>query len=131
MVRDNIADFIVKLKNASVAGKSSMSFSNTKLIMAIAELLKQEGFLASVEKKSKKGKKLLELGLAFKEEGIPKITNVRRISKLSRRVYEKSRNLRSSRTGLGYSILSTPKGIMTDKTARKEKLGGEILFKIW
>ena len=131
MVKDNISDFLVMLKNAGTAGKPSVSFTHTKLILAISELLQKEGYVGQIERIGKKGKKLLEVGINYNEAGVPKITNIRRVSKLSRRVYEKAKNLRSTRSGLGHFVLSTPKGIMTDKTARKEKVGGEILFRIW
>ena len=65
------------------------------------------------------------------EDGKPKIEQARRISKLSRRVYEKSANLRPVRRGYGIAIISTPKGILTDAEARKARVGGEVLFKIW
>lgn len=131
MVKDNVADFIIKVKNASQSGKTLVSFPYSKLVYSIAELLAKEGYLSSVEKKGKKVKKTLEVGILFLGDHSPKITDVKRISKLSCRVYEKAKNLRPVRGGYGLAVLSTPKGLMTDVTARKEKVGGEVLFKIW
>ncbi len=131
MVKDNVADFITKIKNAGQSGKAQVSFPYSKFIHAIAELLAKEGYLASVEKKGKKIKKTLEVGILFLDGHSPKIIDVKRISKLSCRVYEKAKNLRPVRGGYGLAILSTPKGLMTDVVARKERVGGEVLFKIW
>ena len=72
----------------------------------------------------------LEVELVY-TDGQPKIQNARRVSKLSRRVYEKSTNLKSVRRGYGLSIISTPKGILTDAEARKAHVGGEVLFQVW
>ena len=131
MVKDSIADFITQLKNAGPVGKEEIVFPYSKLVHATAELLVKEGYLVSVEKKGKKAKKLLEVKLVSADSHMPKISGVRRISKLSRRVYEKAKNLKTLRRGLGVIVLSTPKGLMTDKEAIKEKIGGEVLFKIW
>ncbi|HYC34455.1 MAG TPA: 30S ribosomal protein S8, partial [Candidatus Paceibacterota bacterium] len=82
---------------------------------------------------SKKGKKVvktLEVELMY-EEGKPRITDVERVSKFSRRVYQGAKDLKPVRNGYGIMVLTTPKGILSDKTARKEKVGGEALFKIW
>jgi|SRR3989344_1551524 len=131
MVKDPISNFIVKLLNAGKAGKPTVLMSYSKHVAAIAEVLQKEGFLASVERKGKKPAKHLEVVIAFNEQKQSKINGVDRISKPSRRVYEQSKHLHPVMNGLGRLILSTPRGIMTDRTARKERVGGELLFKIW
>ncbi len=131
MVVDNLSNFIVKLQNAGRAGHPSVSFPYSKLLAAVAEVLQKEGYLIAVERKGKKMHKFLEVTLAFNEHKQPKLNGVARISKPSRRVYVKSTHLYPVLNGLGRSILSTPKGIMTNITARKQKIGGELLFKIW
>ena len=98
--------------------------------MAVAETLVKEGFLKSISKKGKKVVKLLELELAY-DGKTPKIHDVMRISKLSRRIYQKAKSIRSVRQGYGRLILSTPKGILSDREAKKANIGGEALFKIW
>ncbi len=130
MVTDPIADLIVRLKNANTAGKDTVSVSYSKVKEAIAEVLKHEGFLKSVEKKGETVTKALELGLVY-EDAKPKIQGVTRISKLSKRVYTGFTDIKPVRNGYGRLIISTPKGILTDGQARKQQVGGEALFKIW
>lgn len=102
----------------------------SKLKHAIAEVLKNHKFITSVESKGKGIETTLEIGIAY--DGIkPRINDVERVSKSSRRVYKGATEIASVRNGFGSLILSTSKGIMTDKEARKAKVGGEALFKIW
>lgn len=126
MITDPVADMIISLKNASLAGRSiaTVPFSNFKL--AIAELLKQEGYVKAITKKGKKIKKFLELEL-----GTKKINDVKRISKPSRRLYHRALEVRPVRRGYGVAVYSTPKGVLSDKVAREQKVGGEILFHIF
>jgi len=118
------------LKNASLAGKETVSFPYSNMKNAIAMCLKKEGYVKEVSKKVKKGFPVLEVELTYKEE-MPKITEVERISKQSRRVYFKMKEIHSIRNGSGLLVLSTPKGILSGKEARKEQVGGEALFRIW
>ncbi len=127
---DAIADLIVRIKNASDAEKSSVTISYSKLKAAILELLEKEGFVKSVTKKGKKIHKSIEVGLVYDEYG-PRVKGVERVSKLSKRLYAGVHDLRSVKQGHGILVLTTPKGIMTDAQARKEKVGGEMLFKMW
>ena len=118
------------LKNASLADKETASFPFSKMKNAIAECLKKEGYLSEVSKKMKKGQPVLEVGLIYVDKK-PKITEVERISKQSRRVYFGMKDIHSVRSGSGLLVLSTPKGILSGKEARKEQVGGEALFRIW
>lgn len=127
---DTISSFIIKLKNANTAGKASVSFPYSKLREAILTTLAKEGFVKSISKKGKKIAKEIEAELVY-EEGKPKIMGVQQISKQSRRVYQGAKEIQSVRSGYGALILTTPKGVLTDREARKEKVGGEALFKIW
>jgi small subunit ribosomal protein S8 len=131
MTNDPVADFINRLKNASEIGaeRVSVPFSNLKL--AIAERLVAAGFLTTCEKKGRKVKKTLDIALKYSGGKVPVINGVRRVSKPGRRVYRRLLDIHSVRHGKGALILSTPKGIMTDKEARVAKLGGEALFEIW
>jgi small subunit ribosomal protein S8 len=129
-MHDPIADMIIRIKNASDSKKESVVFPHSKLKLAILDALLKEGFIKSFGKKGKKVVKWIEVGLAY-EDGAPKIKGVERVSKTSKRVYRKAKDIRSVRNGYGLLVLSTPKGIMTDGAARKEKVGGEALFKIW
>ena len=129
-MHDPIADMIVRLKNASDSKKDSVVFPLSKIKLAILDVLLKEGFVKSFGKKGKKVAKFIEVGLIYDANG-PKISGVERVSKASKRVYSKSKEIRKVKNGLGALIISTPKGIMTDKAAREANLGGEALFKIW
>lgn len=131
MVNDSLGDFIIQLKNASMAKKSSISVPYSKLKHAVADILLREGFVVAVERKGKKIKKYLEVTLKYDTAGSPEINGVKRVSKLGKRVYLKSKEIRSVKFGHGRLLLSTPKGIMTDSEAKKVNTGGEALFSIW
>lgn len=129
-IMDQIANMINMIKNSNRVGHESVLISYSKIKHAIALCLSKEGFIKGVSKKLRKGIPVLEIELAY-VDGLPKVTGVDRISKLSRRVYVGVKNIRSTKNGYGSTILTTPKGILTDKQARKEMVGGEVLFKIW
>ena len=131
MVSDPVADLIIRLKNAGAIRKASVSMPFSTLKMAIAEKLKDAGYVSNVEKKGKKVRKTLDVALKYDGSGAHVIHGVRRISKPGRRLYKSVHEITSVRYGHGALILTTPKGIKTDKEARKEKIGGEALFEIW
>ena len=131
MVSDPVADFITRLTNAGAIRKASVSIPFSNFKMAIAEKLKDAGFIKSIDKKGKKVKKTLEVALKYDEAGNHVINGVKRISKPGRRMYKGSNEIIPVRYGHGQLILSTPKGVLTGKEARKEKVGGEALFEIW
>ena len=128
---DVIGDFLVRLKNAASVKKQSVSIPYSALKHAIAEKLKETGYVSSIEKKGKKVRKTLDVALKYDDKGLAIITNVRRISKPGRRIYRSAREIVTVRYGRGNLILSTQKGILTGKEARKENVGGEALFEIW
>jgi small subunit ribosomal protein S8 len=128
---DSISNMIIKIKNASTRGLSTVSFPASKMTFAIAELLQKEGYLKDVAKKGKKVAKTIEASLVYGENKQPKVTDVKRVSKLSKRVYAGVSDIKAVRSGYGLLVLTTPKGVMTDKQAKAEKVGGEVLFKIW
>jgi small subunit ribosomal protein S8 len=130
MVTDPISDLIIRLKNGSDAKKLSVLVSYSKFAENIAHALKKAGYVTTIEKKGKPFTRELEIGLVYFETGA-RINGVERVSKPSRRVYMKSGDIRMYRSGFGNTFLTTPKGIMTDAEARKNKVGGEVLFKIW
>ena len=127
---DSISNMIIAMKNGGLAGKESVLMPYSKLKNAIAVCLEKEGYASSVSKKVKLGMPMLEVGLVY-VDGKPKITQAERVSKQSRRVYFGMKDIHTVRNGSGVLILSTPKGIMSGKNARKEQVGGEALFKIW
>jgi small subunit ribosomal protein S8 len=130
MVTDPISDFIIRIKNSSDAKKPVVIVSYSKFAENVAHALKKAGYIATVEKKGKVFTRDLELGLIYQDSG-PRIHGAERISKPSRRIYMKADDIRMYRSGFGNSFISTSKGIMTDSEAKKNKVGGEVLFKIW
>jgi small subunit ribosomal protein S8 len=129
---DPLGDFITRIKNAGSARKETVSAPFSKMKFSVAELLKEKNFIKDFVKKGKtEAKKTLVVTLSYNEDGSHKINEVKRVSKPSRRLYESSKNIKPFRDGHGYTVLSTPKGIMVDIDAKKAKLGGEVLFKIW
>jgi small subunit ribosomal protein S8 len=127
---DQIANMINMIKNANRAEHESVVVPYSKIKHAIAECLVAQGYLAGASKKMKKNFPVLELNLAY-VEGAPKVSGVDRISKSSCRIYTNVKDIRPVRHGHGIMVLTTPKGILTDKQARKEMVGGEVLFKMW
>jgi small subunit ribosomal protein S8 len=99
--------------------------------LAIAEKLRDAGYVCAVEKKGKKVRKTLDVTLKYDESGKHAITGVKRISKPGRRLYKSAHEIHPVRYGHGALVLSTPKGVLTDREARKEHVGGEALFEIW
>lgn len=130
MVTDPISNLIIGIKNASRAGKPAVRVPHSRLKQAIADVLVREGYLAVAEKKGKKTRKFLEVEVAF-ENGTPRVHDVKRISKPSKRVYYAVADITPVRNGYGHIILTTPQGVMTGDEARKAKVGGEALFLIW
>ena len=118
------------MKNGSLAGKESVCFPYSKMKHAITECLKKEGFVGDISKKVKKDQPVIEVELIY-TGSIPKITEVERVSKQSRRVYFGMKDIHSVRNGTGLLVLSTPKGILGGREARKEQVGGEALFRLW
>lgn len=118
------------LKNASLARKESVAMPYSKMKNAIAMCLAKEGYLHGIAKKARKNQAVLEVELVYVDKK-PKINDVKRISKQSRRVYFGVKDIHSIRNGSGLLVLSTPKGILSGKDARKEQVGGEALFQIF
>ena len=127
---DSISNMLIVMKNGSLAGKEFVFFPYSKMKDAILECLKKEGYISSFGKKIKKDQPVLEVGLIYVDQR-PKITEVERISKQSKRIYFGIKDIHKVRNGSGLLVLSTPKGILSGKEARAEQVGGEALFRIW
>jgi len=130
MVVDSISNLITSLKNAQERGLSEARAPFSKLNTAILEVLKKEGFISDFENKGKEVKKHIDVVLK-NENGNPAISNVRRISRQSKRIYKSVDQIHPIKNGYGRLILSTPVGVITDVQARKQNVGGEVLFEIW
>ena len=118
------------MKNGNLAGKESVFLSYSKMKHAIAECLEKEGYVKNVSRKVKKNQPMLEVELVYLDKR-PKIVEVQRLSKQSRRIYFGIKDIHSVRNGTGLLVLSTPKGILSGKEARREQVGGEALFRVW
>lgn len=127
---DTLGDMLIQIKNAGLARKESILVPYSNFKYAVATVLLREGYIASLNKKTKKGLKMIEIGLAYNDDA-SRIGGVKRVSKLSRRIYMRAQDIRPVRQGSGLLVLSTPKGVLTGGEARKEKVGGEALFTIW
>jgi small subunit ribosomal protein S8 len=130
MVSDRVGDFIIRLKNAGMIGNLSISAPYSKHVESIANKLKDLGFVGRVES-TKTLPQVINVTLAYDEQGNHKIKGVKRISKPGRRLYISSTEAHTVKNGLGARIISTPKGVLSDKEARKVRAGGETLFEIW
>ena len=127
---DPIASMLIMIKNASLAGRDSITVPYSKIKESIATCLIKNGYVKDIIKKTKDGHPALQLDLMY-TDGEAKVSNVKRISKPSRRVYMSAKDIHKVKSGYGLLVLSTPKGIMAGGDARKEMVGGEVLFSIW
>jgi small subunit ribosomal protein S8 len=127
---DKPSNLLIALKNGGKAGKEFATLPYSKFTASIAKALFDAGYIASYSKKQSKGHDVLELGIAYVNDK-PRINDVKRISKPSRRLYMGVQDVRPVKNGYGILVLSTPKGILTGDQAKKEHAGGEILFEIW
>ncbi len=130
MVGDPIADMLNRIKTASAVGHKSISVPFSKVKFAIAKKLEKQEYVVNVSKKGKKVTQTIEIDLVY-EKDTAKIKGVERVSKPSKRVYFGIKDIKPFRNGYGAFFLSTPKGILTGEDARKQQVGGEVLFKIW
>jgi small subunit ribosomal protein S8 len=135
-VNDPIADMLTRIRNAVMVGHQMVALPSSKLKVAIAKILKEEGFITSYEVVDGKvtGQKVLRIRLKYigeRRERKPVISGLERISRPGRRVYTNKREIPWVLSGMGVAILSTPKGVMTGQRARQLGVGGEILCKIW
>lgn len=127
---DVLGDFLNALKTGGFVAKESVTVQHSKLKLAVAEILKKEGYVKAVKEHTDGAKKTLEVVLAYTGKK-PRIGGVSRVSRPSKRVYKGVSEIYPVKYGHGIAVLSTPKGILTDKEARKEMVGGEVLFTIW
>lgn len=128
---DPIADMLTRIRNASAAKHKTVDVPASKMKKAIADILYNEGYIKSVEEISNENQGILRIALKYDENGAKVIAGIKRISKPGLRVYASAEKLPKVLNGLGIALISTSKGIKTDKEARKENLGGEVLAYIW
>jgi len=130
-ISDPISDMLTRIRNAAKAKYKSVNIPGSALKLSLAKVLKDEGYVNDYKfiKDNKQG--ILKIYLKYDRESRSAIRGLKRISKPSRRVYVKSKDISPVMNGLGIAILSTSKGMLTDKTARAGNLGGEILCNVW
>jgi small subunit ribosomal protein S8 len=139
MYSDPIADLLTRIRNAHMAGHATVSLPSSKLKLAIAQILKQEGFIDdfSVQTEGPEGQTpfpTLRLALKYvgtRRERKPVISGIERVSTPGRRVYARKKDIPWVLSGMGVAILSTPKGVMTGARARQLGVGGEVICKVW
>ena len=128
---DPIGDMIARIKNAQVRNHKKLELPSSNFKVKIAEVLKNEGFIIDYKVNKKESNKAdLMINLKY-NAGSPVISTIERISKPGRRIFSSAQSLPKINNGLGIAIISTPKGVMTDIDARKQKLGGEIICKVF
>ena len=130
-ITDPIADMLTRIRNANSAKHKTVDVPASKMKTAIAEILFREGYIKSFEVISNENQGIIRITLKYDEKGTRVIDGIKRISKPGLRVYAGKEELPKVLNGLGIAIISTSKGIMTDKQARKENIGGEVLAYIW
>jgi len=128
---DPISDFLSRIRNGLQAHKSQVDCPRSNLKLRIAEILKEEGYLDSVTSVDDPLQGVISMTLRYGNDTAPAITGLKRISRPGQRRYVGAKELPKVRNGLGIAIVSTSKGVMTDKSARKLGVGGEVLCEIW
>ncbi len=130
-MNDPLGDMLTRIRNAQMRGKSTVRTPSSKLRAWVLDVLKDEGYIRGYEKvTAANGQPELEISLKY-FEGTPVIREIRRVSKPGRRVYAGVKDIPSVRQGLGVSIVSTPKGVMSDAAARSANVGGEVLCTVF
>ena len=137
---DPITDLLNRIRNAQAVSKEQVSVPFSNLKYEIAKILERRGFVKEVGKKGKAQRRVIEITLKYDErklaegearQGRPAISGLKRISKPGQRIYLSVKELKPVKSGYGITIISTSKGLMTDKEARRQRLGGEVLCEIW
>ncbi|CDE89116.1 TPA: 30S ribosomal protein S8 [Candidatus Gastranaerophilales bacterium HUM_20] len=131
MNTDPIADMLTRIRNANMVSHSTVEMPSSKLKVQLAKLLKEEGFITDYNVKEVGKFKVLEITLKYDAKNKPIITKLERISKPGLRSYSKAKNLPKVLGGMGIAIVSTSKGLLTDRKARKENIGGEVLCYVY
>lgn len=131
MMTDPIADLLTRIRNAALARHDRTDIPASRLKANVAKILKDEGYIADVRENDSDGKRTLTIVLKYGRDRASAIDGVRRVSRPGRRVYVRHDRIPSPFSGLGISILSTSRGVMSDRDARRLKLGGELLCEVW
>ena len=128
---DPLSDLLTRISNGLTAGHDKVDVPASRVKEAVLKVLEEEGFIASYRRVEDKGRPVLRVGLKYDSEGEPIVTGLERVSRPGRRVYAGADEIPKVLGGLGVSIVSTSKGIVTDRAARQARLGGEVLCNVW
>jgi len=131
MMMDRIADMLTRIRNAQQAGIERIELPASNMLQSLAELLKAEGYIGAVKAYNHKGHRFLRLTLRYDDEGNAVIHEINRASRSGRRVYASAEELPRVRNGYGVAVISTSKGIMSDKKARAAHVGGEVVCTVF
>src|SRR5262245_38366913 len=131
MMTDPVADMLTRVRNATAARKATVDVPWSRHKEEIARVLVQEGYLAAAATVEAEPRRVLRIDLRYDGQRRPVITGIRRVSRPSLRVYVGVKDISAVRRGLGVNVLSTPKGILVDRNARRENGGGEVICTVW
>ena len=128
---DPIADMLTRIRNGGKAGFDKVDIPGSKIKLELIRVLKEQGYIKDFKYLEDEHKRIIRIYLKYVSEGKHAIFGIQRVSKPSRKVYSKAKQIKPVLNGLGVSVISTSKGVMTDKQAREANVGGEILFNVW
>ncbi|ADH86133.1 30S ribosomal protein S8 [Desulfurivibrio alkaliphilus] len=128
---DPLADMLTRIRNAGMAGHESLEMPHSKIKAGMAAILKQEGYIDDFQVSEDDKQGILKITLRYDDRRQQAITGIKRCSSPGRRIYVKHDRIPKVMSGLGVAVLSTSKGVMTDKQAREQKIGGELLCQVW
>jgi len=131
MMTDPISDMLTRIRNAQRARHAEARLPSSKLKLSVARVLESAGYVEGVEVAQEGPQPELRLGLRYRADGREMIDGLRRVSRPSRRVYVRADEVPKVRNGIGIAVLSTSRGVMTDRDARAQKVGGEVLCEVW
>jgi small subunit ribosomal protein S8 len=128
---DPIADFLTRVRNSLIVKHDRLDVPTSKLKQELSALLQAEGYIAGFEVIEEKPQSVLRVFLRYDDQGVPAIRKLRRISKPGRRVYRGADEIKPILNGIGTSVISTSKGLLSDSEARSQRVGGEVVCEIW
>jgi small subunit ribosomal protein S8 len=131
MMTDPIADMLTRIRNAGMAQHNQVWCPSSRVKRAIAGVLKDSGFLGDVRVEAREGHPVLVMSIRYRDDGKALIAGIRRVSSPGRRVYVRRGGVPTVRNGLGVAVLSTSRGILSDRAAREASVGGEVLCEVW
>ena len=131
MYTDPIADMLTRIRNATVSRKDELVLPYSKFKANLAKVLEREGFISGIQETGDNTEKVLKINLKYSQDGGSVISGIKRVSKPGQRIYLPVEKLPRTNSGFGVTVVSTSKGLLTDKEARKQRLGGEVVCQVW